>query len=447
MKEHFLRRPRGLRNDDTAKEKTKVIILIMALLIASSAIPVQAGDLKTGTYSFRKDYDAIELAAQSVFYVEVYDSNDQCYGSASGFIAFDEHLFVTNEHVIRDASYIKVWDENNKMYFISQLIAVDIDHDIAILLFPEGKQYAPLELNYSDDLKRGQPVLAIGSPKGYQGTVSIGNISAFPQIEKYVGVTCIQYTAPSSQGSSGGCLFDDNGKVIGITSAISREGQNINIAVPVRYLKNLYDSWNKRDYRILDSNYNQNADSSAISYGVNKDKFAAITGGKIEAFVAIPLDADLYEYFYPMEYMTVAQFLVEYENVRINIINDAPAIKDRKLIMSSSLLNQYFLQIDREIGVGSRIFCNVEGMLTLDVPINKIIIISENETNATARACIAVFADDPNLIDKMVKHYNDNDYFSKELYVSYLTKDGYLFLYTKNTIGAGVLQIMYVVSY
>ncbi len=50
-------------------------------------------------YSFIRDYDAIDLAAKSVFYVEVYDSIDRCIGSASGFIAFDEHLFVTNDHV------------------------------------------------------------------------------------------------------------------------------------------------------------------------------------------------------------------------------------------------------------------------------------------------------------------------------------------------------------
>ncbi|MBR1708236.1 MAG: serine protease, partial [Clostridia bacterium] len=114
------------------KSLPQVVIVITVLLVALSFNTVHADTNGNSKYSFRKDYDAIDLAAKSVFYVEMYDRNDQCFGSGSGFIAFDEHLFVTNEHVIDGASYIKVWDEDNKMYFIDQFISVDKAHDIAM---------------------------------------------------------------------------------------------------------------------------------------------------------------------------------------------------------------------------------------------------------------------------------------------------------------------------
>ncbi|MBR4331073.1 MAG: trypsin-like peptidase domain-containing protein, partial [Clostridia bacterium] len=96
------------------------------------------------------------------------------------------------------------------------------------------------------ELKRGQPVTTIGSPQGIQNTVAFGNISAFPIVE---GNKVIQFTAPISHGSSGGVLFDDNGKVIGITTAVLSEGENIGFAVPVDNLIELYKQWDKKSYK------------------------------------------------------------------------------------------------------------------------------------------------------------------------------------------------------
>lgn len=423
---------------------TKVIITLFVIFLC---ITTQTDTKGESAYSFKKDYDAIDLAAKSVFYVEMYDHNDQCFGSASGFITFAEHLFVTNEHVVDGASYLKVWDEENKMYFIDQLIAVDKVHDIAILLFPEGRQYTSLELDSSNNLRPGQPVLAIGSPKGFQGTVSVGEINAFIEVEMYSGTTCIQHTAPSSPGSSGGCLFADNGKVIGITSAGTSGEPVRNIAVPVHYLQSLYNNWNKRDYKALDSGYYRNDDSSQITGGKDKTDFANITGGMIETFVAIPEDMDLDGYFYPMEKMTVSNFLTEYDKVRKAKVKTAPAITDLSSTKPFPWSDEYCIRYNLAKGIGSNIFYLPDNTGSLDVPITRIAIKYENNTKANAKACVAVFTGDPDFLETISRIYEANDCEPNNLYAAYLMKNGYIFLYSGNNSGDRLLEIRYVVPY
>ena len=193
-------------------------------------------------YSFREDYDSIERKTKSVFLVGNFDKNEKLVSFGSGFVCFDEHLFVTNQHVIDQATSLAILDDDDNIYILDQVIISDKEKDIAILLFPNGDKYESLSINEDEELKRGQPVVTIGSPQGYQNTVAFGNISAFL---KQDNMTMIQFTAPISHGSSGGCLFDDNGNVIGVTSAGVDEGQNIGFAIPIKIVKELYDQWDK----------------------------------------------------------------------------------------------------------------------------------------------------------------------------------------------------------
>ena len=223
-------------------------------LLPSGSQPVKKTEDSTGEeYSFRDDYAAIERAAKSLFFVQMFDNNNNYLGTASGFVSFDEHLFVTNQHVIDGASYLRVWDDDDKMYTLDQVVISDKIHDVAVLLFPDGTGYTPLRQNTKDNLKRGQPVVTIGSPRGFQGTVAYGNISAFPKMQQYDNIQCIQITAPTSPGSSGGALLDDNGEVIGITSSTIDEGQNINFAIPIKIVQDLYNQWDKKSFVKLGS--------------------------------------------------------------------------------------------------------------------------------------------------------------------------------------------------
>ena len=193
--------------------------------------------------AFSKDPDAIEEAANSVFMLEIYSSANQRIAIGSGFIAFDPSILVTNYHVIDGGAYIIAISDDKKQFLISQVCSIDKERDIVILKFDRSVDARPLPLDTDGNLKRSQTVVAIGSPAGLMNTVSIGNISAFYKKE---GKDWIQFTAPISSGSSGGALFNDEGEIIGVTTATYASTQNINMAVKVKEVINLYNQWDKK---------------------------------------------------------------------------------------------------------------------------------------------------------------------------------------------------------
>ena len=159
----------------------------------------------------------------------------------SGFFVGDG-LIVTNYHVIEDATRgtAKLVGAE-QTHDIEGYIAIDKDHDLAILKV--ANLYAPpLPLGDSDTIQIGEVVYAVGNPRGLEGTFSDGIISNI-QSDGNSGIRgeVIQMTAPISQGSSGGAVLNSNGKVIGIAASIRRDGQNLNFAIPVNYLKALLD--------------------------------------------------------------------------------------------------------------------------------------------------------------------------------------------------------------
>lgn len=177
---------------------------------------------------FLTDPDAIERAAQSVFYLEVFDSRGRLLSTGSGFLAFDGRTVVTNQHVIAGGTTITATDEQNRTFPVAGVLAEDARRDLAILSLQRDTGLPPLELADKAGLRRGQPVLAIGSPQGLRNTVSNGIISlTYARGE----LPDIQFTAPISDGSSGGALFNDAGQVIGVTSQSYTDGQNLNLAV------------------------------------------------------------------------------------------------------------------------------------------------------------------------------------------------------------------------
>ena len=194
-------------------------------------------------YRFSEDVDGIDLAADSVFMLEVYSARREKIAVGSGFVAFDASLLVTNYHVIQDAAYVVAVSENNKSYPVYRVCALDEVKDLAILQFEQKPGVSPLPLNARDPLKRAQPVVVISSPAGLMNTVSLGNISAFYNRENK---HWIQFTAPISSGSSGGALLNDEGEVIGITTATYASAQNVNMAVKAEEVIRLYNKWDKR---------------------------------------------------------------------------------------------------------------------------------------------------------------------------------------------------------
>lgn len=226
------------------------IIAVLTLLSQacwSASKAELALDVELSDYAYYGgDYDGVDHAAKSVFYVEAYKSGKKETGS--GFVLFEECLLITNQHVINGASYLRITDDNGEQYIIDQVIVSDKEHDIAILYFPDGIiHYDPLEYDAAfSNLKRMQSVIAIGSPEGLPGTISDGIISGFRSFRNS-DIRYIQITAPISHGSSGGCLLNEDLKVIGVTSSGVEKGENLNFAIPVFIVEKLYQQWNTRD--------------------------------------------------------------------------------------------------------------------------------------------------------------------------------------------------------
>lgn len=166
----------------------------------------------------------------------------------SGFIVSSNGIIVTNKHVVDDtqADY-SVITNNGKEYNIQQIYR-DPNNDLAILKV-NALNLSPISLGDSSKIKLGETIFAIGTPLGeFTNTVTSGIISGLGRgivagsrfeghVERLDNV--IQTDAAINPGNSGGPLINSEGEVIGISTAISQEGQNIGFAIPVNVVKNL----------------------------------------------------------------------------------------------------------------------------------------------------------------------------------------------------------------
>lgn len=187
---------------------------------------------------FHYSQTAQEIAKKtfsSVVLLVMEDKNNQPISLGSGFFISD-NIIVTNAHVIENANngYAKLIDGKSKIEILG-FIAIDKINDLALLEVKNIKA-KKLSIGNSDLLEVGEDVYAIGNPQGLEGTFSKGIISS---IRNFDGQSIIQITAPISPGSSGGPLINSKGEVIGIAFASFKSGQNLNFAIPVKYLSNL----------------------------------------------------------------------------------------------------------------------------------------------------------------------------------------------------------------
>jgi len=154
----------------------------------------------------------------------------------SGFIVSPDGLIATNLHVVKNAMKIEVKFMNKKAHIDAWLVSSDVKKDIAILRI-ERTGLTAVVLGDSDRAQIGEKVVAIGNPLGLENTVSDGLISSVRDAGKNVKV--LQITAPVSPGSSGCPLFNMKGEAIGIAVGSNLQGQNINFAIPINYVKKI----------------------------------------------------------------------------------------------------------------------------------------------------------------------------------------------------------------
>lgn len=173
-----------------------------------------------------------EEAAPSIVVVNALDAEGKLRAQGSG-VAVGKDEIVTNCHVTEGAQRLVV------LHGVRELEASagvsDVERDLCNVSVP-GLAAPVIEL-WRQPLKVGQRVYAIGAPEGLELTISEGLVSS---IREFDGSQFIQTSAPISSGSSGGGLFDTEGRLVGITAFFVPEGQNINFALPVTWITELF---------------------------------------------------------------------------------------------------------------------------------------------------------------------------------------------------------------
>jgi serine protease Do len=157
----------------------------------------------------------------------------------SGFIINREGYIVTNNHVVENASDIKV-SLSDKEEYDAKVIGRDAKTDVALIKIETKKDLPVVALGDSNRLRVGEWVMAIGNPFGLGHTVTTGIVSAKGRI---IGAgpydEFIQTDASINPGNSGGPLFNMNGEVVGINTAIIASGQGIGFAIPINVAKDM----------------------------------------------------------------------------------------------------------------------------------------------------------------------------------------------------------------
>jgi S1-C subfamily serine protease len=166
-------------------------------------------------------------------------------GNGSGLVYDKQGHILTNYHVVAKADSIKVTFSSGQTV-AAKVVGKDPLTDLAVLKLDstQGLNLQPAPLGNSSQLRPGEWVLAVGSPLGFDHTVTLGIISALsrqvPDIN--ANLDFIQTDAAINPGNSGGPLVNLQGQVIGINTAIAGHGQNIGFAIPVQTLREVVPS-------------------------------------------------------------------------------------------------------------------------------------------------------------------------------------------------------------
>jgi serine protease Do len=177
----------------------------------------------------------------------------QQVGGGSGFIITEDGLIVTNRHVVDDVSAVYTVVLSDERRFPAVVVARDPLMDVALMRI-DATGLPTVELGDSDGLKIGQTVVAIGYALAeYGNTVTKGVVSGVGRtieagdgrgmVETLEGV--IQTDAAINPGNSGGPLLDLSGRVIGINTAVSREGQLLGFAIPINSVRQTIETVEK----------------------------------------------------------------------------------------------------------------------------------------------------------------------------------------------------------
>lgn len=158
-------------------------------------------------------------------------------GAGSGFIIHKDGFILSNAHVVANSDKLQVSLADGRL-FKGQLIGIDLLGDVALIKVDADVPLPILPLGSSDDLKAGDWVMAIGSPFGFEETVTVGIVSGKG---RFIGESpyddFIQTDASINPGNSGGPLINTAGEVVGINTLIIAQAQGMGFSLPIDLVK------------------------------------------------------------------------------------------------------------------------------------------------------------------------------------------------------------------
>lgn len=238
----------GIGGFDLSEEPTTTTTTTVVEQASAAVAPPSGG---TTTLRLREaNVDAVlvgEVVIPSTVSVQVGQEGPTGFirrGSGSGVVFDTEGHIITNDHVVSGSPAYRVVFADGRVYEAT-LIGTDPVTDLAVLKIA-ADNLVPIEFGSSDELSVGDPAVAVGNPLGLEGgpSLTVGVLSAF---ERQVQTSAsdvlhgmLQTDAPITQGSSGGALVDETGRLIGITTAVgvSEIGvEGIGFATPVEIVE------------------------------------------------------------------------------------------------------------------------------------------------------------------------------------------------------------------
>ncbi len=203
--------------------------------------PVNTNNLVEKVSDNDLSYEELAKLSSSVVMIGVFNSQKKCIQTGSGVVISSQGHILTNFHVVAGGEYFSIRYENdNADYLTDNLIKYHNVYDLAIIKVQNHSQ--PIHIQKEAQLVRGQKIVAIGSPLGLFNSISDGIISGFRVIGNR---DMVQFTAPISPGSSGGALLDLRGNLVGLITAHIHEGQNLNLAVDRKLIRDFASSFIK----------------------------------------------------------------------------------------------------------------------------------------------------------------------------------------------------------
>jgi len=168
--------------------------------------------------------------------------------SGSGFIVDKNGYIITNNHVVENATKIRVRLHNDLGEYRGRVIGTDYETDLAVIKIDAGKPLQPVTIANSDSVQVGDWAVAIGSPFGLEATVTAGIVSAVGRSPAQLGARAFQHfiqtDAAINPGNSGGPLLNIRGEVIGVNTMIATSGrgsEGVGFALPVNMVARAYN--------------------------------------------------------------------------------------------------------------------------------------------------------------------------------------------------------------